>query len=173
MDSTTGATTSPASSAQPATAGRPSGRLPAGSLAGWTDVLDRVDGPAGSPRRRRLQAHRSAAPRGAGSRRTGFRAIATRGVPLRSVQPAPKARRPAPAPVVEPGSYWDMTRPHTPVAPVDSVRQPRLAPSRTAGLIRRAAMWGAGCDGEYLAWRTAVPRPAAARVPRGVALPAA
>ena len=53
--------------------------------------------------------------------------------------------------MIEPGSYWDMTRAPVPVAPEPA---PRRTPGRGAALIRRAALWGAGRNGEHLAWRT-------------------
>ena len=154
----------PASTTSSSPARRVSPRPPATSLAGLIDVLDRVDGPAGGPGRRRLAAHRAAAPavsaRPAGLRAHGFRATATRSVPLRSVQPAPPARRPAGTAggglLVEPGSYWDMTRPPVPAAPIEPPSATRLA-----ALIRRAAMWGAGPHGENLTWRTSMAPPAA------------
>jgi hypothetical protein len=133
------------------------------SLAGLIGVLDRVDGPAGALGRRRLPAPRPAGAgarssgirtaglRATGIRAAGFRATAVRSVPLRSVQPAPRARRPAGTPVIEPGSYWDMTRAPVPVAPEPA---PRRTPGRGAALVRRAALWGAGRNGEHLAWRT-------------------
>jgi hypothetical protein len=171
MDSTDRSTTISTSAA--AAAPR-SLRPPATSLAGLIDVLDRVDGPGAGPGRRRLPAHRTAAPGAAGARSTGFRthgfrATAARSTPLRSVQPAPMARRPAAATAVEPGSYWDMSRPPAPAAPIDVERTPSRAGSRRAALIRRAAMWGAGPDGENLTWRTAMATPAPVREPREAA----
>jgi hypothetical protein len=107
----------------------PSGRDRGRTLSGLIDVLDRAD--AGRPQARRPAAHRPA-----GSR---SRAVGT--VPLRSVQPAPMAR-PAPTP----RAY---------VLP-----EPEPAPiGRLSDVVRRAAMWGAGPQGEYLAW-PAAPRPA-------------
>jgi hypothetical protein len=160
----------------PAPAGRLAPRPPATSLAGLIDVLDRVDGPAGGPGRRRIPAHRTAAPgasgsRSAGFRTNGFRATATRSTPLRSVQPAPMARRPAAATVVEPGSYWDMSRPPAPVTPIDAASKPPRTRTRSAALIRRAAMWGAGPNGENLTWRTSLATPAPVRLPRETAPP--
>jgi hypothetical protein len=104
------------------------------SLAGLIDVLDRADG---APDGRRPQARRASAHRAAGPR-----AGAVRTVPLRSVQPAPMARAvPAPRAYVVP--------------------EPERVPvTRLSDLVRRAAMWGAGPRGEYLAWRVA-PQPAA------------
>jgi hypothetical protein len=109
------------------------------SLAGLIDVLDRADGPQAG---RRPQVRRASAHRPAGSR-TG----AVRTVPLRSVQPAPMARTN-----------------HTPRVFV--VPEPERAPvGGLSGLLRRAALWGSGAQGEYLAWRVAPPAaaPAAAR----------
>ncbi|MDQ1662919.1 MAG: hypothetical protein QOJ68_2899 [Blastococcus sp.] len=165
MDSTDRNTTL---STSPAPTGRLSPRPPATSLAGLIDVLDRVDGPAAGPGRRRLPDHRSPAPgatgsRSAGFRPNGFRATATRSTPLRSVQPAPMARRPAATTVVEPGSYWDMSRPPAPAAPIDAAGKPARNGTRVAALIRRAAMWGAGTDGENLSWRTSMATPAPVR----------
>jgi hypothetical protein len=108
-------------------------------LAGLIDVLDRADGVPGG---RRPQARRASAHRPAGSR-TG----AVRTVPLRSVQPAPMARAiPAPRAFVIP-------------------EPERIPVGGLSGLVRRAAMWGAGPRGEYLAWRVAAPAavPPAAR----------
>lgn len=101
----------------------PSGREPAGTLAGLIDVLDRADG--GSARQRsRPAAHRTARP-----------------APLRSVQPAPPARvvRVPAAPV-----------PRVTVVP-ERVREPL---GGVRGFTRRMALWGAGEQGENLAWRT-------------------
>jgi hypothetical protein len=179
MDSTTPDTGPSATSSFPAA--RLSARPPATSLAGLIDVLDRVDGPAGTPGRRRPAAHRSAASpaghrsaapgtsaRPAGGRPNGFRATATRSVPLRSVQPAPMARRPAAPPAVEPGSYWDMTRPPAAAAPIEAAA--RRTESRRAALVRRSAMWGAGPAGENLTWRTSMApsplRPSVVAAPR-------
>ncbi|CCG01093.1 hypothetical protein [Blastococcus saxobsidens] len=113
-----------------------SGREPASTLAGLIDVLDRADG--GLPRQRtRPAAHRSGA----------------RPVPLRSVQPAPSARA-ARRPVEAPRT------PRVVVVP-ERVRQP-LGGLR--GVARRAALWGGGDQGEYLAWRTpAFPAPVRGR----------
>ena len=75
---------------------------------------------------------------------------AARPAPLRSVQPAPLARaaRVPAAPV-----------PRVVVVP-ERVRQPL---GGLPGLIRRASMWGAGEQGEYLAWPAATPIPTARR----------
>ncbi|TFV58496.1 UNVERIFIED_ORG: hypothetical protein E4P37_20140 [Bacillus sp. AZ43] len=132
-------------SSERATATRPSADLsvrePGRGLAGLIDVLDRAEGalPARRAAHRRASAHRPS------TARSG----AVRTVPLRSVRPAPMARtatgeRPVPRVVVVP------ERP-----PVTGL----------ADLVRRAAMWGAGDQGEYLAWR--VSSPTAARRARG------
>jgi hypothetical protein len=113
-------------------------------LAGLIDVLDRADV---RPASRRPQPRRASAHRPAGSR-TG----AVRTVPLRSVQPAPMARA-----TPEPRAYAIPERERIPVGGM-------------AGLIRRAAMWGAGPRGEYLAWRVAPPVDSA---PRAASAPAA
>jgi hypothetical protein len=107
----------------------PAARGQGHSLAGLIGVLDRADG---APAGRRPQAGWASAHLPAGSR-TG----AVRTVPLRSVQPAPMARAtPAPRAYVLP--------------------EPERAPiGRLSDLLRRAAMWGAGPQGEYLAWRVA------------------
>ena len=108
----------------------PSGRGQGSSLAGLIDVLDRADSGAAAPApRRRAGAHRPA-----GSR--------SRAVPLRSVRPAPNARPVAGPPVATPRQ----ARPDA--APVSA---PAIA-GGLRGLARRAALWGAGPRGEYLAW---------------------
>ena len=98
-------------------------------LAGLIDVLDRADGAGRRPHVRRPSAHRPA----------GSRTGAVRTVPLRSVQPAPMARTThAPRVVVVP--------------------EPERVPvGGLSGLLRRAALWGSGAQGEYLAWRVAPP----------------
>jgi hypothetical protein len=105
------------------------GRSRGRTLAGLIDVLDRADGAAGArrPQARRASAHRP----------SGARAAAVRTVPLRSVQPAPMAR-PAPAP-----RAYVLPEPE------------RIPVTRLSDVFRRAAMWGAGPRGEYLAWRVA------------------
>lgn len=106
------------------------------SVAALFDVLERT-GAGPVPVRapgRRLSNHRPAG--------------ALRTVPLRSVRPAPMAR-----PV--PGVSRAADIPELP-GPV-----PR---ARLASLIRRAALWGSGPQGEYLAWRPAVGAPAAPAV---------
>jgi hypothetical protein len=103
------------------------------SLAGLIDVLDRADaaGTARRPLTRRTSGHRPA----------GARSGAVRTVPLRSVQPAPMAR--------------------VTIGPrVFAIPEPELVPvGGLSGLLRRAALWGGGSHGEYLAWR--VPPPVA------------
>jgi hypothetical protein len=103
------------------------GRL---SVAALFDVLDRA---GAGPLPVRTAGRRPSDYRPAGARRGGVRTV-----PLRSVRPAPMARPvPGPARISE-----------TPAA--------AAAPGRLAALIRRAALWGAGPQGEYLAWRPAV-----------------
>jgi hypothetical protein len=110
------------------------------SVAALFDVLERAGGGSVHARSR---ARRPSTYRPAGARTGGVRTV-----PLRSVQPAPLARpvRSAiPAPL-----------------PVPAVPAP--APGRLSAVIRRAALWGAGPQGEYLAWRPSArptPRPAA------------
>lgn len=116
------------------------------SVAALFDVLDRADVgpvPARSPRRHP-----------AGHRPAGARRGAVRTMPLRSVQPAPMAR-PVPGASPAPGG--------TPL--------PAPAPGRWETLIRRAALWGAGPKGEYLAWRPSA-RPTARPASRTPARPA-
>jgi hypothetical protein len=121
------------------TSADPSGQPQGRTLAGLIDVLDRADvGLMGqSPRPRRTAAHRPA----------GTRSGGVRTAPLRSVQPAPMARRAAAPPLAGPVRV--------------SAELP--VPARTAGgrwraLTRRAALWGAGPQGEHLAWRRPAPR---------------
>jgi hypothetical protein len=99
------------------------------SVAALFDVLDRA---GAGPLPVRTPGRRPSNYRPAGARRG-----AVRTVPLRSVRPAPMAR-PAPG------------------APRVAETPPPAAPGRLAALIRRAALWGAGAQGEYLAWRPAV-----------------
>lgn len=101
---------------------------PAGTLAGLIDVLDRADQSRPRPRPRPAT-HRTARP-----------------APLRSVQPAPAAR--VPRPVALP-----VHSPRVVVVP-DRVREP-LGGLR--GIGRRVALWGAGDQGQHLAWRTPPP----------------
>ncbi|MBJ7454346.1 MAG: hypothetical protein JHC71_19985 [Blastococcus sp.] len=76
-----------------------------------------------------------------------FRASA-RAVPLRPVLPAPAAR-----PVRVPA-------PRTPTVTVTVVPEPERRPvTGLRDLARRAALWGAGPQGEYAAWRTPEPAP--------------
>ncbi len=107
----------------------PSGRDRGRTLSGLIDVLDRADG---GPAARRPQTRRPAAHRPTGSR---SRPVGT--VPLRSVQPAPMART-------------------TPTPRAYVLPEPERAPvGRLSDLVRRAAMWGAGPQGEHLAWPAA------------------
>src|SRR3954451_15156368 len=101
------------------------------SVAALFDVLDRADG--GSLDRRPV-ARRPAAHRPAGARSGGVRTV-----PLRSVQPAPSARPAPAAPAV------------AEAAPAPSPAANR-AGSFLRRLVRRAALWGAGPNGEHLAW---------------------
>jgi len=102
------------------------------SLAGLIGVLDRADGAPSAQRSRPV--HTAA-----------FRASA-RAVPLRPVPPAPAAR-----PVRLPA-------PRTPTVTV--VPEPERRPiTGLRDLARRAALWGAGPQGEYAAWRTPEPEP--------------
>ena len=101
------------------------------SVAALFDVLDRA---GTGPVPRRTAARRPSNYRPAGSGRG-----AVRTVPLRSVRPAPMARPLPGAPRV----------PEVPAPPAPP------AIGRLAALIRRAALWGAGPEGEYLAWRPA------------------
>jgi hypothetical protein len=103
------------------------------SVAALFDVLDRA---GAGPLPVRTPARRPSNYRAAGTRRGAVRTL-----PLRSVRPAPMAR-----PV--------------PGAPRVAETSAPAAPGRLAVLIRRAALWGAGPQGEYLAWRPAA-RPAA------------
>jgi len=107
------------------------------SVAALFDVLERSGVGPVPPR---APGRRPSTYRPAGARRG-----AVRTVPLRSVRPAPMAR-----PV--PGASRAAETP----APV-------AAPRRLTALVQRVALWGAGPQGEYLAWRPAVrtaPRPA-------------
>jgi hypothetical protein len=124
------------------------GRDPARTLAGLIDVLDRADSRV--PRRRPLPRHAAAA------RAAAYRSGAVRTVPLRSVRPAPPAR-PAPAP------FRTIPPAAPPVAPT--------SPGLLGRLTRRVALWGAGPDGAYLAWRASAPAAEPARP--GGAVPAA
>ncbi|TYP86522.1 hypothetical protein [Blastococcus xanthinilyticus] len=116
---------------------------PSGRQAAGTlaGLIDVLDRADGAPARRR-PVHRNGARPG----------------PLRSVQPAPSARaaRVAAAPVLTPRVV---------VVP-DRVRRP-LGGLR--GIARRMALWGAGDQGEHLAWRTPEP-PAPVRGARRAAV---
>ena len=115
---------------------------PGASLAGLIGVLDRVDG---------VGAHqRARARRPSAAQTDAYRRGTVRRAPLRSVPPAPPARPALADPVRA-----------TPPAPAAAET------GRLQTLVRRAAHWGAGADGEYLAWRTRSPRPA----PRAPAVP--
>ena len=103
------------------------------SVAALFDVLERSGVGPVPPR---APGRRPSTYRPAGARRG-----AVRTVPLRSVRPAPMAR-----PV--PGASRVVAAPAPAPVPV---------PGRLAALVRRAALWGAGPRGEYLAWRPAVP----------------
>jgi hypothetical protein len=111
---------------------------PGRTLAGLLDVLDRADVPAASRARTR---------RPAADRPDAYRRGTARRTPLRPVPQAPPAR-PAPAGAL-------------PVAAPAAVRVPAAEqPGRLRALTRRTALWGAGVDGEYLAWTgTAATRP--------------
>jgi hypothetical protein len=114
----------------------PSGRSSASTFAGLLDVLDRADAGLAA---RRPRSRRPAAYRPAGAR-SGVRTV-----PLRSVQPAPMARPVASAP-----------RPMLSIAPAAT----QGSSLRLVG--RRMALWGAGPNGEYLAWPTSAARAGAA-----------
>ena len=136
-------------SSERTTAARPSDpvALEAGrSVAALFDVLERAGVGTAPPR---PGARRPATYRPAGSRVGGVRTV-----PLRSVQPAPSARPVLGAPVVR--------------------QQPASAPApgRLASLVRRAALWGAGPQGEHLAWRPATVAPRPAVPPSATARPA-
>ena len=103
------------------------------TLAGLLDVLDRAGGV--------VPHQRSRSRRPAASRPEAYRRGVPRRVPLRPV-PQPAAR-PAPTGTVPPIA----SRP-VPAAP---------NPGRLSALTRRVALWGAGSDGEYLAWRATGP----------------
>ena len=142
----------------------PSGTPPAGSLAGLIGVLDRADGVLPH---HRAQPRRSAASRADAYRSDAYRRGTVRRAPLRSVPQAPAAR---PAPVgtlPAPAPHRHLAAPPPPAAAADHL-------GRMRALTRRVALWGAGNDGEYLAWRAAAPRPPAAiAVPRAVPTSAA
>jgi hypothetical protein len=118
------------------------------ALAGLIGMLDRADGAVvrRGPRPRRSVAYRA----------VGARPVADRWDPMRTVGPRvplpPLTAVPYPAPV-------------TPPRPAE-IRQRRPAGSGgrlrmlLRGLVRRAALWGAGPDGACLAWGGPPPRPA-------------
>jgi hypothetical protein len=149
------------------------------SVAALFDELERA---GGAPVRPRTPARRPANYRPAAARTGGVRTV-----PLRSVQPAPMARpvpgasrapEPAALPTPAPGrlqtfirraALWGagpqgehlawgsparpVVRPAVPsraVTPATPVAAHR--PARLRSLVRRVALWGAGADGEYLAW---------------------
>ena len=120
------------------------------SLAGLIGVLDRVDGVGAHPRAR--------ARRPSAARTDAYRRGTARRAPLRSVPQAPPAR-PALAGTARP----------TPPPPVAS---PALPEGPLRALVRRAAHWGAGAEGEYLAWPSSRSRRPAPRVPAVPAVPA-
>src|SRR4051812_26985431 len=102
------------------------------SLAGLIGVLDRADGVPSVQRSRPV--HTAA-----------FRASA-RAVPLRPVLQAPAAR-PGRVPVPAPRTPTVTVVPEPERRPITGLRD----------LARRAALWGAGPQGEYAAWRTPDP----------------
>ena len=108
------------------------------SVAALFDELERA---GGGPVHPRSPHRRPASYRPAGARTGGVRTV-----PLRSVQPAPMAR---PAPGALPARQ---------AAP-----QPVHATGLLHTVIRRAALWGAGPQGEHLAWRPARPARRASR----------
>ena len=156
------------------------------SLAGLIDVLDRAEDvlPRRPARPRRSAVHRSRPPRPvadrwdplrvsgsrpatATARADRLRSAPARAVPLRSVQPAPAPRAPtvhaAAAPPVR-------LAPWVPGEQATSVRTGLLR-AALRRLVRRAALWGAGPDGAYLAW--GAPAPDRVYRPGGTGRPAA
>lgn len=134
------------------------GRDPALTLAGLIDVLDRADGPAA--RRRPHPRHAASA------RAAAYRSGAT--VPLRSVRPAPAAR-PEPVPF---RAAQGEAAPHAWNAPAGAPAA--NPPGALRRLTRRLALWGAGPDGEHLAWHSSAPAPSApAAAARSAAVPVA
>src|SRR3954466_10928125 len=125
-----------ATSAAAAVPADPIGREPHRTLAGLIAVLDRADG---------VQAGQRPRPRHPAASRSAHRPGSGRTVPLRSVQPAPMARR-------LPGSTAVVTLSVPPLR--------KESPGGPVGLLRRIALWGAGPRGEYLAWPGVFPRPA-------------
>ncbi|MGY2127771.1 hypothetical protein [Blastococcus sp. SYSU DS0617] len=116
-----------------------SAAAPGVGLAGLIDVLDRADGAAVPQRSRPVH--------------TGALRSSARAVPLRSVPMAPPARTPAVA----------GTRGPTVTVVADRERRPLTG---LRDLTRRVALWGAGAQGEYLAWRTPEPAPGLPLRPR-------
>jgi hypothetical protein len=96
----------------------PIGREPHRTLAGLIDVLDRADG---------VQAGQRPRPRHPAASRSAHRPGSGRTVPLRSVQPAPMARR-------LPGSTAVVTLSVPPLR--------KESPGGPVGLLRRIALWG-------------------------------
>ncbi|MDT0274335.1 hypothetical protein [Blastococcus goldschmidtiae] len=119
-----------------------SAATPGASLAGLIGVLDRADGVAVPQRSRPV--HTSAL-------RSSVRAV-----PLRSVPMAPPARPARTAAVAG-------TRGPTVTVVPDRERRPLTG---LRDLTRRVALWGAGAQGEYLAWRTPEPAPGLPLRPR-------
>ncbi len=114
---------------------------PGASLAGLIGVLDRADGVPSATRGRPV--HTTASRAGA------------RAVPLRSVPAAPAAR-PGRVPVAAVRTPTVTVVPEPERRPITGLRD----------LARRAALWGAGPQGEYLTWRTPEPAPRPALRPR-------
>jgi hypothetical protein len=139
----------PSTAAAPRVAADLNGRHPGSTLAGLIDVLDRAEG----ARPRRLPPRHAAAARAA-----AHRPGSARTVPLRSVRPAPPAR-PAPAPFRAIPPIRPM-----PAGPADrsGCFAPADAPGPLSRLTRRVALWGAGQDGEHLAWRGSATTPSVA-----------
>ncbi|WP_029430638.1 hypothetical protein [Blastococcus sp. URHD0036] len=123
------------------------------TLSGLLTVLERADAlpSAGRSRPRRAVLHTSAGARGQRLRQPARPVPAPRLRP--TAQPVP-VRATAPAPVM-----WrrDLADAPAPVAP------PAL-PAPQPGLVRRLALWGAGPEGEHLAWNRPRPRTAPAPV---------
>jgi hypothetical protein len=128
------------------------------ALAGLIGMLDRADGAVvrRGPRPRRSMAYREMAYREIAYRAVGARPVSDRWDPMRTVG----SRVPLPplTAVPYPASV-------TPPRPAE-IRQRRPAGSGgrlrmlLRGLVRRAALWGAGPDGASLAWGGPPPRPA-------------
>jgi hypothetical protein len=106
----------------------------AASLVGLIGVLDRADGTSSTQRTRPVH---SAAVR-----------ASARAVPLRPVPPTPAAR-PGRVPVAAPRTPTVTVVPAPERRPITGLRD----------LARRAALWGAGPQGEHAAWRTPEPEP--------------